>query len=123
MGLKLQGAQGVGDALQGVLDGVGEVVHGVDAPLLEDVEFVDAIQEDIHWLGFDWGDRLFYGSDYFEKTYELNWWMKCLLSASSVRGALVSSAMSSLSFVVIMKNRPKWTVLLYRVAAKKARGD
>ena len=40
-------------------------------PAKEDVEFVDAIQEDIHWLGFDWGDRLFYGSDYFEKTYEL----------------------------------------------------
>ena len=34
----------------------------------KDTEFVDAIQEDIHWLGFDWGDRFFYGSDYFEKT-------------------------------------------------------
>ena len=40
-------------------------------PAKEDNEFVEAIQEDIHWLGFDWGDRLFYGSDYFEKTYEL----------------------------------------------------
>ena len=40
-------------------------------PTKEDTEFVEAIQEDIHWLGFDWGDRLFYGSDYFEKTYEL----------------------------------------------------
>ena len=40
-------------------------------PAKEDTEFVDAIQEDIHWLGFDWGDRMFYGSDYFEKTYEL----------------------------------------------------
>ena len=40
-------------------------------PAKEDVEFVDAIQEDIHWLGFDWGDRLFYGSDYFAQTYEL----------------------------------------------------
>ncbi len=40
-------------------------------PAKEDVEFVEAIQEDIHWLGFDWGDRLFYGSDYFERTYEL----------------------------------------------------
>ena len=39
-------------------------------PAKEDTEFVDAIQEDIRWLGFDWGDRLFYGSDYFEKTYE-----------------------------------------------------
>ena len=40
-------------------------------PAKEDTEFVDAIQEDIHWLGFDWDDRFFYGSDYFEKTYEL----------------------------------------------------
>ena len=40
-------------------------------PAKEDTEFVDAIQEDIHWLGFDWGDRMFYGSDYFETTYEL----------------------------------------------------
>jgi len=39
-------------------------------PAKEDTEFVDAIQEDIHWLGFDWGDRFFYGSDYFEKDYE-----------------------------------------------------
>lgn len=40
-------------------------------PAKEDTEFVDAIQEDIHWLGFDWDDRFYYGSDYFEKTYEL----------------------------------------------------
>jgi len=40
-------------------------------PAKEDVEYVDAIQEDIHWLGFDWGDRFFYGSDYFPQTYEL----------------------------------------------------
>ena len=39
-------------------------------PTKEDVEYVQAIQEDIHWLGFDWGDRLFYASDYFEKMYE-----------------------------------------------------
>ncbi len=39
-------------------------------PTKEDVEFVDAIKEDIHWLGFDWGDRFFYGSDYFEQTYQ-----------------------------------------------------
>ncbi len=40
-------------------------------PAKEDNEYVQAIQEDIHWLGFDWGDRLFFGSDYFEQTYEL----------------------------------------------------
>ena len=39
-------------------------------PAKEDTEYVEAIQQDIHWLGFDWGDRLYYGSDYFEKTYE-----------------------------------------------------
>ncbi len=40
-------------------------------PDKEDVEYVDAIQEDIHWLGFDWGDNFFYASDYFDKMYEL----------------------------------------------------
>ncbi len=40
-------------------------------PAKEDTEYVDAIKEDIHWLGFDWDDRFFYGSDYFEQTYEL----------------------------------------------------
>ena len=39
-------------------------------PAKEDTEYVDAIQNDIHWLGFDWGDRFYYGSDYFEKDYE-----------------------------------------------------
>ena len=39
-------------------------------PTKEDVEFVDAIKEDIHWLGFDWDDRFYYASDYFEKMYE-----------------------------------------------------
>ena len=39
-------------------------------PAKEDTEYVDAIKEDIHWLGFDWGDRFFYGSDYFDKDYE-----------------------------------------------------
>ena len=39
-------------------------------PTKEDEEFVDAIQEDIHWLGYDWGDRFFYASDYFEQMYD-----------------------------------------------------
>ncbi len=40
-------------------------------PTKEDTEYVDAIQEDIHWLGFDWEDRFYYASDYFEKMYDL----------------------------------------------------
>ncbi len=39
-------------------------------PTKEDTEYVDAIKEDIHWLGFDWDDRFFYASQYFDKMYE-----------------------------------------------------
>ncbi len=39
-------------------------------PTKEDVEYVEAIKEDIHWLGFDWGDRFYYASQYFDKMYE-----------------------------------------------------
>ena len=57
--------------------GMAEKYHGLcnlrmddTNPAKEDTEYVGAIQQDIHWLGFDWGDRFFYGSDYFEKDYE-----------------------------------------------------
>src|SRR3984957_16278120 len=39
-------------------------------PAREDVEYVDSIQEDVHWLGFDWGKNKFYASDYFGKLYD-----------------------------------------------------
>jgi glutaminyl-tRNA synthetase len=39
-------------------------------PSKEDVEYVDAIKEDVHWLGFDWDNREFYASDYFEQLYQ-----------------------------------------------------
>jgi glutaminyl-tRNA synthetase len=38
-------------------------------PTKEDVEYVDSIQQDVRWLGFDWADRMFYASDYFEQLY------------------------------------------------------
>ncbi len=38
-------------------------------PVKEDVEYVDSIREDIHWLGFDWGNREYYASDYFPQLY------------------------------------------------------
>ena len=38
-------------------------------PVTEDVEYVESIQEDVRWLGFTWGDRLFYASNYFERLY------------------------------------------------------
>lgn len=39
-------------------------------PIKEEDEYVESIQEDVRWLGFDWGDRLYYASDYFEQLYE-----------------------------------------------------
>lgn len=39
-------------------------------PAKEDTEYVESIMRDIHWLGYDWGDRLYYASDYFPKLYD-----------------------------------------------------
>ncbi len=39
-------------------------------PVKEDVEYVDSIKDDIRWLGFDWGDREYYASDYFQQLYD-----------------------------------------------------
>ncbi len=39
-------------------------------PTAEETEYVESILEDIHWLGYDWGDRLYYASDYFEQLHE-----------------------------------------------------
>ena len=39
-------------------------------PEKEDTEYVDAIMDDVHWLGFDWNNRLYYASDYFDQLYD-----------------------------------------------------
>src|SRR3989442_2617324 len=39
-------------------------------PVKEDIEYVESIKEDVRWLGFDWEDRLFYASDFFEQLYQ-----------------------------------------------------
>jgi glutaminyl-tRNA synthetase len=39
-------------------------------PIKEEIEYIESIKDDIRWLGFDWDDRLFYASDYFEQLYE-----------------------------------------------------
>ena len=56
--------------------GTAEKYHGLcnlrlddTNPTKEDTEYVDSIQEDIKWLGFSWGDRKFYASDYFDQLY------------------------------------------------------
>jgi glutaminyl-tRNA synthetase len=50
-------------------------------PVKEDTEYVDSIMEDVHWLGFDWGDRLYYASDYFDQLYE--WAIKIIKDGSA----------------------------------------
>ncbi len=45
-------------------------------PVKEELEYIESIREDVAWLGFDWADRLFYASDYFEKMYE---WAEVLI--------------------------------------------
>jgi glutaminyl-tRNA synthetase len=45
-------------------------------PLTEEVEYVDSIMEDVRWLGFDWEERLYYASDYFEQLYQ---WAEMLI--------------------------------------------
>ena len=61
-------------------------------PSKEETEYVDSIQQDVRWLGFDWGDRLYYASDYFDQLYE--WAVKlirdgkayvCDLTAEQIR--------------------------------------
>jgi glutaminyl-tRNA synthetase len=47
-------------------------------PTKEEQEFIDAIQRDVHWLGFDWGQHLYYASDYFEQLYA---WAEELIKA------------------------------------------
>ena len=47
-------------------------------PVKEEIEYIDSIQEDVRWLGFDWGDHLFYASDNFERLYE---WAMHLIEA------------------------------------------
>jgi glutaminyl-tRNA synthetase len=51
----------------GDFDGLCNLRFDDTNPAREDVEFVEAIQEDVRWLGFDWDDRMFYASDYFEQ--------------------------------------------------------
>ncbi len=74
-------------------------------PTREEQRFIDSIKEDIHWLGFDWGDREYYASDYYDKLYE--WAVKLIekgkayvddLSAEQIRehrGTLTSPGTDS----------------------------
>src|SRR5262245_37413731 len=47
-------------------------------PTKEEQEYIDAIEADVHWLGFDWGRNLFFASDYFDRLYE---WAEGLVKA------------------------------------------
>jgi len=51
-------------------DGVTHLRFDDTNPEKEEVEYAESIKTDVKWLGFDWGDKLFYASDYFEKLYD-----------------------------------------------------
>ncbi len=51
-------------------DGVCHLRFDDTNPETEEIKYVEAIKEDVRWLGFDWGDKLFHAADYFEKLYE-----------------------------------------------------
>ncbi len=58
--------------------GLAEKYHGIchlrlddTNPAKEDMEYIDSIKEDIHWLGFDWGKHEYYASDYYDQLYEI----------------------------------------------------
>ena len=53
-------------------------------PTKEEHEYVDSIRDDVRWLGFDWEDREFYASDYFEQLYE---WAEQLIQAGKATSA------------------------------------
>ncbi|MDQ5983647.1 MAG: Glutamine--tRNA ligase [Eubacteriales bacterium SKADARSKE-1] len=73
-------------------------------PCKEDIEYVDSIKEDVKWLGFDWADRFYYASDYFDDMYEFakdlikkDLAYVCQMSAEEVkqnRGDLIKPAVS-----------------------------
>ncbi len=67
-------------------------------PTKEDVEYVDSIQEDVRWLGFDWEDRLFFASDYFD---QLHAWAVRLIEAGK-------AYVDSLSLEQIREYRAGW---------------
>ena len=61
-------------------------------PVKEDTEYVDSIMEDVHWLGFDWGDRLYYASDYFGQLYD--WAVKIIKDGNAYVDDLTAEQIS-----------------------------
>src|SRR5947199_2870588 len=57
-------------------------------PTKEEQEYIDAIQEDVRWLGFNWGEHLYYASDYFQQLYE---WAVDLIEAGKAYVADLSA--------------------------------
>jgi glutaminyl-tRNA synthetase len=72
-------------------------------PIKEEAEYVNSIIEDIRWLGFDWADRLFYASDYFEQLYQ---WAVQLIRYGKAWNCLKKCAGAS-SQMAVMSCAPK----------------
>src|SRR3989442_127887 len=57
---------------------VAQLTIYISKPDKEEQEFIDAIERDVRWLGFDWGKHLYHASDYFDRLYE---WAELLIKA------------------------------------------
>ena len=64
-------------------------------PSKENTEYVDSIKRDVKWLGFDWDDRMFYASDYFDKLYEYAKKLITLGKATSMTYRATKSALTA----------------------------
>ena len=93
-------------------------------PAKEEQEYIDSIIEDVRWLGFDWEDRLYYASDYFQQMYD---WAVQLVKAgkayvddqtaddiSNTRGTLTPAPANRLNTSASLPTRPTSTSSRYR---------
>ena len=73
-------------------------------PIAEDVEYVESIQEDVRWLGFDWEDRCFFASDYFDRLWE--WAVQLIRDGKAYVDSLSAEEASEYRGTVLEAGRP-----------------
>ena len=75
-------------------------------PSAEEVEYVESIQDDIRWLGFDWEDRLYFASDFFGQLYD---WAVQLIKNGKADGLILSSIKPASNFAKLGLQTAMWS--------------
>ena len=75
-------------------------------PIKEEQEYIDSIQEDIRWLGFDWGEHLYYASDYFDQLYE--WAVHLIKAGKAYVDDLSADELSTYALPVAISCSAHW---------------